>query len=214
MCFYSKITSDALTIANRFKVRIEDINSYSPKEIVNAFDFGKNPVITNDNPSLVQFYNWGVIPFGNQDINIRKYTLNAKIETINSVKSFRDIVHNRCLIPANGFYEWKHVYSSGKRLKEKYLVTTLEEELFAFAGLYSKWSDKGKLFETYTILTTHANELMSVIHNSKKRMPVIIRKEDEQDWINGRDISEFSFPYQVNLVANICRDENEQGLLF
>lgn len=204
MCFYSKLTQDALKVANRFKAKFTDENLYTPREIINGFEHSANPIITNRNTSVIQFFNWGLIPENNYDFNIRKLTLNARIETIDKVNSFKNILTNRCIIPADGFYEWKHISNRGKTVKEKYLITSADDEIFSFAGLYSSWLlNDGQYINTYSILTTEANELMSEIHNTKKRMPVILRSGDEMNWLDGQDYRDFSLPYQVNL--NISR---------
>jgi len=127
--------------------------------------------------------------------------LNARIETLNEKPSFKDVIQNRCLIIADGFYEWQWLTKSGSR-KQKYLITLPKEELFAFAGLYSEWTDsEGAVLNSYTMVTTQANELMSEIHNTKQRMPIILKQEDEQHWLNGEDYNGFKFPYSNNLVA-------------
>lgn len=203
MCFYSKISQDALKVANRYKARFIDESLYIPKNIINGFEHSANPLITNEDSSLIQFYNWGIIPEGTNDINIRRFTLNARIETINSVSYFKKIAQNRCIIPSDGFYEWKHISGIGKIIKERYLIYSTDYEIFSFAGLYSKWvSNKGSIFNTYTILTTQANKLMSEIHNSKKRMPVILKPEDELLWLNGANSFDFAYPYEIKLSAN------------
>lgn len=203
MCFYSKISQDALKVANRYKARFIDESLYIPKNIINGFEHSANPLITNEDSSLIQFYNWGIMPEGTNDINIRRFTLNARIETINSVSSFKKIAQNRCIIPSDGFYEWKHISGIGKTIKERYLIYSTDYEIFSFAGLYSKWvSNEGIIFNTYTILTTQANKLMSEIHNSKKRMPVILKPEDELLWLNGASSFDFAYPYEIKLSAN------------
>ena len=77
------------------------------------------------------------------------------------------------------------------------------EDLFAFAGLYSQWVDKntGEIKNTYTILTTEANSLLSEIHNHKKRMPVVLKREDETKWFEHELIEHFAYPYNVDLIA-------------
>ena len=202
MCFYSKITQDALTVANRFKARFEDEGRYSPREIVNAFEHSANPVITNDNPQLIRYFNWGIIPEGSSDFSIRKYTLNARIESLANTRSFKDLITYRCLVPADGFYEWKRITDeSGRVLKERYLITEESGELFAFAGLWCQWKRGAETISTYTICTTEANELMSEIHNTNRRMPVILKKEDENRWLSGSKVDVFAYPYSVNLKA-------------
>ena len=135
---------------------------------------------------LIQLYNWGLIPHWAKDITIRKNTLNARMETINQKPSFRDAAKNRCLVLVDGFYEWQWLDDKGKK-KQKYLITLPDDEAFAFGGIYNDWVDKstGEVINTYTILTTDANDFMSIIHNSQKRMPLILNKDTEKDWLNG-----------------------------
>jgi putative SOS response-associated peptidase YedK len=188
MCFHSKQSKSAQELQNRFKANFENDTLFQPT-IYNGFQFPKTPVITNKCPDKIQFFEWGLIPFWAKDDNIKKNTLNAKIETINEKPSFRNVVNNRCLVLADGFYEWQWLDDKGKQ-KQKYELTLPDNEAFAFAGLYSEWLDKstGELRITYSILTTEANELMSKIHNTKKRMPVIVATDNEQDWIHGNEL--------------------------
>ena len=105
---------------------------------MNGFDFPKTPIITNENPEIIELYNWGLIPDWSKSEDIRALTLNAKIETIHEKPSFKNIVNQRCLVLANGFYEWQWRDSKGKN-KVKYEIGIENDELFAFAGLYSHW---------------------------------------------------------------------------
>lgn len=202
MCFHTIQSKLATQIEKRFKAKIKDVQEFAPQEHINGFAFPKTPIITNKNPEIIEHYNWGLIPHWAKDDQIRKMTLNAKIETVDEKPSFRDVVTQRCLVLANGFYEWQWLDSKGKN-KVKYEIGIGNEDLFAFAGLYSHWTDTttGEIKNTYTIVTTEANELMAEIHNIKKRMPVILRPEDELKWLGQAPIREFSFPYSVNLIA-------------
>ena len=149
------------------------------------------------------FYNWGLIPFWAKNDTLKKSTLNARIETLAEKPAFRNSVENRCLVIANGYYEWQWLDEKGKQ-KQKYLITPAKEELFAFAGIYSRWKDPqtGNDINTYSIVTTRANELMSEIHNNKERMPVILRPTDRQAWLEGAAHEDFAFPYEVELRAD------------
>jgi putative SOS response-associated peptidase YedK len=184
MCFHSKQSKSAQEVQNRFNAKVKDETIFEPA-IYNGFQFPKTPVITNNKPNEIQLFNWGLIPFWAKDNSIRKNTLNAKMETIHEKPSFRNVVNNRCLIIADGFYEWQWLDEKGKQ-KQKFILTLPDNELFAFAGLWSEWFDKstGELINSYSILTTEANELMSKIHNTKERMPVIVSAENEQNWLN------------------------------
>lgn len=111
-------------------------------------------------------------------------TLKARIETVEEKPSFKNAVNKRCLVIANGFYEWKWHDSKAKN-KTKYEIGIGNYDLFAFAGLYSNWRNNvtGEIKETYTILSTISNPLMVEIHNIKKRMPIILKPEDEIKWL-------------------------------
>jgi putative SOS response-associated peptidase YedK len=190
MCFFFKQSTDALTLENRFKAKFENPSRFSSSANYNGFLFPKTPVITNVERQKIQWYHWGLLPHWATDISFRKNTLNAKIETISSKPSFKNSIHNRCLVLADGFFEWKWLDRQGKE-KQKYLITLPENEPFAFAGLWNTWINKqtGDIIETYTILTTEANEQMSIIHNSKKRMPMILTQNEEASWLENKPIA-------------------------
>jgi putative SOS response-associated peptidase YedK len=128
---------------------------------------------------------WGLLPHWAKDKEIRKNTLNARIETIAEKPSFRQVVHQRCLVLVDGFYEWQWLDPAGK-LKQKYEIGLPNHEAFALGGLWSQWTDKetGELLTTYAILTTEAKGLMAEIHNSKHRMPLIIAPGQENAWLS------------------------------
>lgn len=201
MCFYTRLDKTKENIKRRFKADFEPTPWFQQQETINGFTFPKTPVIANNKPGQIQPFTWGLIPFWSKDNKIRQYTLNAKIETLTEKPSFRNAINNRCLIIADGFYEWKWLDPKGKK-KQKYLITLPDSKLFAFGGLWSKWTDKstGEIMHTYTIVTTEANELMSQIHNSKKRMPVILTPENEPDWISAKPVNDFK-KIEVELVA-------------
>jgi putative SOS response-associated peptidase YedK len=205
MCYQTRIIKEKEAISQRFNADISALVSFNPIEKCVAFTFPETPVITDTAPNKVQLYHWGLIPKFSADISIRNYTLNARIETLSERKSFKDAVQNRCLIIADGFYEWQWLTKSGSR-KQKYLITLPNEELFAFAGIYSNWENRvGQNLNTYTIITTQANELLSEIHNTKHRMPVVLKKEDEQSWLQGENYEDFKFPYSCNLIAKALK---------
>jgi putative SOS response-associated peptidase YedK len=201
MCFYSKQTKKAQALINRYNARIVKELELELAGEFNAFSYPKTPVITNKDKNLIDQLQWGLIPAWAKNDAIKQYTLNAKIETLTEKPSFRDIIKNRCLIIADGFYEWKWLDSKGKK-KQKYLITLPDEELYSYAGLWSEWLNKetGVIVKSYTIITTEANDMMSQIHNSKKRMPVILTRDNEREWLNGQTVIDFAHPI-VNLVA-------------
>ena len=185
MCFHSKQGKDAQTLEKRFKAKLKSSDLLVTADRFNGFTFPKTPVITNQNKLEIQLFNWGLIPTWAKDENIRASTLNARIETISDLPSFKNNVKNRCLILADCFYEWKWLDEKGKE-KQQYLISLPNDEPFAFAGIYSEWTNKntGELLQTYSIITTEANPFMAEIHNTKKRMPIILTPQNENDWLN------------------------------
>lgn len=202
MCFRTQLNAKLADIEKAFEANFIEPESYTPAEKINAFDIRNTPVIIDENQGEIQMFNWGLIPFWAKADKIKKTTLNAKIETAAEKPAFRNAVQNRCLIIANGYYEWQWLDAKGKE-KQKYLLRAKYQEIFAFAGIYSNWRNPqtNESISSYSILTTEANELMSKIHNIKKRMPVVLRKEDQQSWLSGKDLSAFAFPYEVELEA-------------
>jgi putative SOS response-associated peptidase YedK len=187
MCFHSQQSKTAQELKHRFGVDFKDELFFTPA-VYNGFQHPKTPIITNAQPDTIQLYQWGLIPHWAQDTGIGKSTLNARIETLDSKPSFRNITHNRCLLPVDGFYEWQWLDPKGKN-KQKYLITLPNNEAFALAGLWNHWTNPatGQILQTYTIITTPANELMSRIHNTGKRMPMILPIEQEKEWLQGND---------------------------
>ncbi|WP_188050818.1 SOS response-associated peptidase [Flavobacterium sp. GP15] len=215
MCYHTIQTKLALQIEKRFNAKIKDKSSFAPDDHVNGFTFPKTPIITNEDVTIIENFNWGLIPAWSKNDDIKVMTLNAKIETIKEKPSFKDVVNQRCLIIANGFYEWQWLDSKGKN-KIKYQIGIGNEELFAFAGLYSRWNDtkSGQVINTYTMLTTHASPLMAKIHNIKKRMPIVLHPEDESKWLNLTPVEDFAYPYKTDLVAKQISNNPQHLSLF
>jgi putative SOS response-associated peptidase YedK len=193
MCFYSKQTKQAVELENRFNAKVTDMALFETKEKINGFSHVHTPIITHQDPKLIQFYNWGLIPHWAKDTKISNQTLNARIETLHEKPSYKSYIKNRCLILADGFYEWQWLDDKGKQ-KQQYLIALPNNEAFAFAGIYCAWTDKsnGTTLHTYTIVTTEANPLMAEIHNTKKRMPVILTPENEHHWLNNQPVEAFA----------------------
>ena len=192
MCFHSKQSKKAQEAEKRFNAKVEDKANFLISDHINAFTFPKTPVITNEDYKLIQNVNWGLIPHWAKDNEIRKYTVNAKIETINDKPAFRDSTNNRCIILSDGFYEWQWQDSKGQN-KIKHLIELKDKELYAYGGIYSEWYNitTGQTEKTYAMVTTEAKGIMRKVHNSKMRMPVILTKQNEQQWLNGNNLNEF-----------------------
>lgn len=130
---------------------------------------------------------WGLVPSWSKDDKAAARMINARAETVAERPSFRKAFHDRpCLVPADGFYEWKKV---GANEKQPYFITLKNGEPFAFAGLWERWHDPqlpsdAPGLETFTILTTEPNALCAPIHD---RMPVILPREDWPRWLGTPD---------------------------
>ncbi|MCC7117808.1 MAG: SOS response-associated peptidase [Anaerolineales bacterium] len=137
--------------------------------------------IPNDGKLTATFFLWGLVPVWAKDISIAHKLINARGETLAEKPSFRaSFKYKRCLIPADGFYEWKT--NPGIKTKTPYYIHLQERKPFALAGLWSEWnSPAGDALRTCTIVTTQPNPLMSTLHN---RMPVILEKQDYAEWLD------------------------------
>lgn len=124
---------------------------------------------------------WGLIPSWAKDASIAAHTINAMGETVAEKPAFKESLRQRrCLIPADGFYEWQR-HAVGR--KQPFNICLADGSLFAFAGLWDRWRDPetGASLETCTIITTIPNAIVSEVHN---RMPVILRPEDYDRWLD------------------------------
>ena len=133
--------------------------------------------IINDKGYRAVNFRWGLIPFWAKDII--PGIINARAETIDKKPSFKHSFKNkRCLIPADGFYEWKGKAGS----KRPYRIALKNRSVFTFAGLWDRWrSPKGETINSCVIITTAANTLLEPIHS---RMPVILSEKAEEVWLN------------------------------
>lgn len=187
MCFTINVNIIKEEMESRFQIPLPDPDYYRPSYYYHAFELPKIPVITSDKPDKIELYQWGLIPSWTRNEeyanDIRYKTFNAKSETITEKPSFRNAVKsNRCLVISKGFYEWQTI---GKE-KFPYYIYLKDQEIFTFAGVFDHWTnhETGEILKTFSIITTHANSLMEKIHNVKKRMPVILAKEDEKGWLD------------------------------
>jgi putative SOS response-associated peptidase YedK len=129
---------------------------------------------------LVKFH-WGLVPFWAKDISIGNRMINARSETIAEKPSFRNAFKKRrCLILADGFYEWK----GEKGRKQPMFITLPDRKPFAFAGLWETWNkkdDQDSSYKSCTIITTKASKSIRDIHH---RMPVILKSKVYESWLN------------------------------
>jgi putative SOS response-associated peptidase YedK len=137
------------------------------------------PVITRNSPNKAELMKWGLVPHWAKEPRVKFSTFNARAETVVTSPAYRTpFRQQRCLVPANGFFEWKGTDHG----KQPYFIKLKSRPLFAFAGLFDVWKDaEGKELKTYTIITTTPNSVVAPIHD---RMPVILYEADESTWLN------------------------------
>lgn len=203
MCYYSSIKSNTKDMVREFDAIFPDSELFKPAYSASAFAFPKMPVISSDTPKEISLFQWGLIPFWVKNIDqansIRQRTLNARSETISEKPAFRQAIRSkRCLVIVDGFYEWRHI----ERKKYPYYITLKSRTIFTLAGIWDTWSnpDSNEKLDTFSVVTTEANELMAKVHNSRKRMPLILPKEKEKTWLdpkqNETQIKNMMVPYK------------------
>jgi len=192
------------------------VSGYTTQGFINAryniAPTSHTPILTSEDSEEISEGHWGYLPSWAKTRKGVKQVINARAETILEKSYFKSSIEKRrCLIPVTGFYEWKR---DGKK-KTPYRFH-MNDEIFSLAGLYTTIEDeKGNEMPHYAIITTEANELMAPIHN---RMPVIIDKEAESDWISDglsdTDLGQFLKPvpddylkcYEISTLVNSVKN--------
>lgn len=198
MCFHNSMSAKAQRLAARYGKKLmsvveiaEQIMKEEEQYHINAFSNPECLIITSDEE--LQSLTWGLIPFWTKTESeagkIRKMTYNARSETVFDKPSFRNAIkHRRCIIPSTGYFEYHHNQDKSTTPYYIFLKDT-PEDVFSIAGIYEEWTNKetGETLTTFSMLTTEANEFTKKIHNGGKnpfRMPLILRKEDEENWLD------------------------------
>lgn len=193
MCFTIEVHTTRKAIEKRFKVDTSALYDFEFNYFYRAFTNPMIPLVQAREPDKAVLMQWGLIPHWSRDIRhaeqIRKGTYNARAETLHERSSFmRPLERGRCLILAHGFYEWQHTPEA----RIPWYIRLKDDGLLGFAGLCDSWKDpdSGRIMETCSIVTTRANPLMEKIHNTKKRMPVILTRETEARWLDQKTPTE------------------------
>lgn len=191
MCYHISITKDALKAEHRFsdtQDKYKVVEELKDQYHINGFHFPKVPVIASDQPNTWQAFNWGLIPSWTKSeadaAKIRAMTLNARADSLYEKPAYRYAAKSgqRCLIPADGIFEWHKL----NKKSYPYYIHRKDKTIFCMAGSWEEWTDKqtGEIRKTFAMVTTEANPLMARIHNDGERMPVILHREYEMDWLN------------------------------
>lgn len=233
MCGRSSLTVTEKELEKRFNASFysEDLERYNPLPNFNMAPTQNLPVITDADPDHINLYRWGLIPFWAKDEKIGYRMINARMETVAEKPAFRQAFRQRrCLWPVDGYYEW---IARGKE-KIPYRVILKDKGVYSLAGLWETWkNEQGEKVFSFTILTQPATPSMEFLHH---RMPVILPREMELDWLDpdldpedflhnlppfGTDQLEvYRVSQEVNNVRNNRREliapvtETNQGELF
>lgn len=177
-------------------------------------------ILEKDGKRITDRYRWGLVPFWADSVNTGYSMINARAESLDSKRSFSGpFKSQRCIIPANGFYEWQRAGSS----KIPHYITSKQSALMHFAGLYEEWkSPDNETVNSYTIITTQANKPVSELHD---RMPAMLLPEEFEAWLDPENsdtnsLSELLRPwpdddiefYRVSDAVNRVRNNGEQLL--
>ncbi len=169
------ICANAEQLASRYSVDVSA--AFRPQ--YNASPSQLLPVITNTGPQGISFFYWGLAPGWAGNKPISEKVIHVHAEVIPEKPVYRKMLaERRCLIPADGFYEWKKV---GKKTAIPYRYILKNKELFSMAGLWEEYEEQGEEFHTFSLITCVANDLVALTH---ERMPVIFPKENEQRWLS------------------------------
>lgn len=169
------------------------------------------PIVRDHATRSIELYRWGLVPFWADSPEIGSRMINARAETVSTKPSFRAAFkYRRCLILADGFFEWRSAGKSGS--KAPYLFKLKDDKPFTFAGLYEHWGppDGGEL-HTCTILTCQPNELVSQYHS---RMPIMLGEDTRWGWLdpeaNSSTLMDFLVPYPADQMKAyaVSRDVN------
>jgi putative SOS response-associated peptidase YedK len=182
MCGRFTLTVDMQKVAQTFHATVPATLQTAPR--YNVAPTQDIVAIVSDSKNggrQLEMLRWGLIPSWAKEESIGSRMINARAETLAEKASFKRLLHNRrCLIVADGFYEWAQ--QPGTKSKTPMYITLKDHEPFAFAGLWDSWrTPAGQQLHTCTIITTEPNELMEPIHN---RMPAILHLDALNNWLD------------------------------
>ncbi len=175
--FYSPTEATAALFGVTSDVEVEARYNIAPTQYIAAIRPAK------DEGREFAMLRWGLVPFWAKDPSIGNRMINARAETVAEKPAYRAAYKKRrCLIPADGFYEW---HREGD-VKIPYFISAADGAPMAFAGLWERWKSKegDEQIDSATIVTTAANEFISSLHD---RMPVILTPQDADRWLGGDD---------------------------
>lgn len=211
MCSRYFLDADGNVIAYTFRVPADD----RLRKRFNIAPTQDAPIVraAKDGGRELAMARWGLVPFWAKDLSVGTKMINARCEGVEAKPAFKAAIEKRrCIVPATGFFEWKGV--AGR--KQPFAITLPDRHVFGFAGLWERWKPAGggDPVETFTIVTTDANEAVATIHD---RMPVILAPEDEETWLHGdaveacKLLTPYSAPVKLRAVSRFVSNVNNEG---
>jgi putative SOS response-associated peptidase YedK len=194
MCGRYSLSKSKIELEERFQA--EMLSDFKPR--YNIAPTQLVPVVTSQSPKGFSFFYWGITPEFGRNKPVSQKLINAKAESVHQKITFKSsFKQRRCIIPADGFYEWKKL---GKKTSIPHRFTLREGGLFSFAGIWDEYETvDGENQHTFLILTTQPNELVSEVHD---RMPVVLTPETEKKWLNNysseEELLEILTPFSAN----------------
>jgi putative SOS response-associated peptidase YedK len=179
--------------SKEFEGMVEGDGNWEPVHHIHGYDHSFAPIVTSKDPEKIQMFMWGLIPHNTGNVHQAMEAANMRLLARSEDMYFNTYSElakygKRCLIPSTGYFEHKHLDPKGKK-KHPYYIWLKDRPIFSMGGLYSVWKDplSGRVYKTYAVCTTDANDFVAEIHNTGKRQPVILPdKESEQAWLNSK----------------------------
>lgn len=194
MCYHTEVTTDVKRLEARMKAVALEAEKHRTGKFT-GFAHPFLPVMLQGKPSEIRHFQWGLLPEWVKDFQAAKkladQTLNAVGETLLEKPSFKGSVdQQRCLVLVDTFLEWRHLDGGKQGYRMK--LTSPDAPLLALGGLWSYWKEPitGTPFHTFTIITTVANEEMAFVHNTKKRMPLVLNESQFEVWLSNNDYNQ------------------------
>jgi putative SOS response-associated peptidase YedK len=209
MCSRYFLDADGNIIAYTFRVPVND----RIRKRFNIAPTQEAPVVrVREGEREVALLRWGLVPYWAKDLKVGTKMINARAEGVETKPAFREAVKSRrCIVPASGFFEWQG--EPGR--KQPFAITVGDQTLFALAGLWERWKPPdGEPVETFTIVTTDANEAVARIHD---RMPVILPPDAVETWLTAPPeealavLKPYAGPVNLRPVGKYVSNVNHEG---
>ena len=209
MCSRYFLDADGNIIAYTFRVPVND----RIRKRFNIAPTQEAPVVrVREGEREVALLRWGLVPYWAKDLKVGTKMINARAEGVETKPAFREAVKaRRCIVPASGFFEWQGEPGH----KQPFAITVGDQPLFALAGLWERWkAPEGEPIETFTIITTEANEAVARIHD---RMPVILPPDAVDTWLTAPPeealtvLKPYAGPVNLRPVGKFVSNVNNEG---